>query len=101
LKKPKRRKLNRKSNMSEAVETQPSALLGIECGATRSTVLLCQGDDLPCIRAEFGPANVRLMDDHQLIQHFSRIKTIQTDTMPPLVGIVVGIAGARNESDRE
>jgi len=100
LKKPNRKKLKRKSNMSEAV-TQPSALIGIECGATRSTVLLCQGDDLPCIRAEFGPANVRLMDDHQLIQHFSRIRTIQTDSMPPLAGIVVGIAGARTESDRE
>jgi N-acetylmuramic acid 6-phosphate etherase len=87
--------------MSGAIETQPSALLGIECGATRSTVLMCQGDDLPCIRAEYGPANVRLMDDHQLIQHFSRIRTIHTDTMPAIAGIVVGIAGARNESDRE
>lgn len=87
--------------MSGAIETQPSGLLGIECGATRSTVLLCQGDDLPCIRAEFGPANVRLMDDHQLIQHFTRVRTVQTDTMPPLAGIVIGIAGARNESDRE
>jgi N-acetylmuramic acid 6-phosphate etherase len=87
--------------MSGAIETQPTALLGIECGATRSTVLLCQGDDLPCIRAEFGPANVRLMDDHQLVQHFTRVRTIQTDSMPPLAGIVVGIAGARNESDRE
>ena len=87
--------------MSGAIETQPSALLGIECGATRSTVLLCQGDDLPCIRAEFGPANVRLMDDHQLIQHFTRVRTIQTESMPALAGIVIGIAGARNESDRE
>ncbi|MDB6058637.1 MAG: uncharacterized protein JWO95_2481 [Verrucomicrobiales bacterium] len=87
--------------MSGAIETQPNALLGIECGATRSTVLLCQGDDLPCIRAEFGPANVRLMDDHQLIQHFTRVRTIQTDSMPTLAGIVIGIAGARNESDRE
>jgi len=84
-----------------AIEIQPSALLGIECGATRSTVLLCQGDDLPCIRAEFGPANVRLMDDHQLIQHFTRVRTVQTESMPPLAGIVIGIAGARNESDRE
>jgi N-acetylmuramic acid 6-phosphate etherase len=87
--------------MSGAIETQPSALLGIECGATRSTVLMCQGDDLPCIRAEYGPANVRLMDDHQLVQHFSRIRTIHTDSMPGLAGIVVGIAGARNEADRE
>jgi N-acetylmuramic acid 6-phosphate etherase len=41
------------------------------------------------------------MDDHQLIQHFTRVRTVQTESMPPLAGIVIGIAGARNESDRE
>src|SRR5262245_34321899 len=67
--------------------------LGIECGGTR-TVALAHA----CLsrRMEFGPANLRLLDDAQLIRHFRAIA--RNFARPAAVGI--GMAGARTESDR-
>ena len=39
-------------------------LLGIECGATHTVTLHESGGKIA--RAEFGPANLRLLDDAQL-----------------------------------
>jgi N-acetylmuramic acid 6-phosphate etherase len=77
------------------------AYLGVECGATRSVALLAPGGDLPCLRGEFGPGNLRLMDDAALVKHFKAIKGLQGRATAPLAGIAIGMAGARTDSDRQ
>ena len=74
--------------------------LGVECGATRSVALLAPGGDLPCLRAEFGPANLRLLDDGALVEHFKAIKSLQGRAIAPLAGIAIGMAGMRTDLDR-
>src|SRR4051812_1947717 len=80
--------------------THASSFLGIECGGTRSIALLAPGGEQPCIRAEFGPCNLRLITDDQLAEHFAKIKCLQTEGTTNLAGIAIGIAGARTEADR-
>lgn len=76
------------------------AYLGIEGGGTRTTVLLAPGDGKAVIRAEFGPANLRLLDDAALEAHFHAVDGIRHQASVPLAGIAIGMAGARTESDR-
>ncbi len=79
-----------------------SAYLGIECGGTRTTALLAVGRESTTVwRAEFGPANLRLLDDVALAAHFSAVDGIRRQVSSPLGGIAVGMAGARTESDRQ
>ena len=75
--------------------------LGVECGATHSIALYAPGGNQPCHRAEFGPANLRLLDDAALLEHFTKIKIIQPDPAPPLTGLAIGMAGMRTDSDRQ
>lgn len=82
--------------------TPPDAsYLGVECGATRSVALLAPGGDQPALRAEFGPANLRLLDDTELMAHFTEIKAFQTKSVASLAGIAIGMAGMRTETDRQ
>jgi N-acetylmuramic acid 6-phosphate etherase len=75
--------------------------LGIESGGTRTTALLAPGGGQPCLRAEFGPANLRLLDDDALAQHFTAINALSQKAQAPLAGIAIGMAGARTDSDRQ
>jgi N-acetylmuramic acid 6-phosphate etherase len=75
--------------------------LGVECGATRSVAFLAPGGKLPCLRAEFGPANLRLLDDAALAEHFTAIKGFQGRAAASLAGIAIGMAGMRTEADRQ
>ena len=68
--------------------------LGLEAGGTR-TVALARGTQT--VRREFGPANLRLLDDAQLAAHFRAI----ADAMPMPTALGIGMAGARTEADRE
>ena len=70
-------------------------LLGIECGATRTVALLEQADEV--LRAEFGPANLRLLNDRQLAAHLRKIA--KAFDSPDCVAI--GMAGARAASDKK
>ena len=72
----------------------------MECGATRSVALLAPGGGLPSRRAEFGPANLRLLDDDALTEHFSAIRKALAGSVTTLAGIAIGMAGARTEPDR-
>src|SRR5580704_14474894 len=77
-----------------------SAFLGIECGGTRTTVLLESGVGKSVLRAEFGAANLRLLDDAALEAHFNAVDGIRRKASTRLAGIAIGMAGARTESDR-
>src|SRR5689334_13847889 len=69
--------------------------LGIDCGATHSVALLADRDLRLLKRAEFGPANVRLLNDSQLLHHFRGIAS----KMPKPAALCVGMAGARSAGD--
>jgi N-acetylmuramic acid 6-phosphate etherase len=79
------------------MKTDTANYLGIECGGTHTVVLLGPGSGLPCRRAEFGPANLRLLDDARLVRHF---RAIQRALPARPAGVVIGMAGARTEKDR-
>jgi N-acetylmuramic acid 6-phosphate etherase len=83
------------------VSVPEGSYLGIECGATRSVALLAPGGDAPSLRAEFGPANIRLLDDAALILHFSAIKELQVRATAPLAGVAIGMAGTRTDIDQQ
>jgi len=72
--------------------------LGVECGGTRSVALLVPTTGGPYGRAELGPGNLRLLDQAGLVRHF---KAIQEVAKGALAGIVIGMAGARTQRDRE
>lgn len=73
------------------------AWLGVECGGTRTVVLLVPTTGGPYGRAELGPANLRLLDDAGLVRH---LKAINGLAAAALAGIGIGMAGARTERDR-
>ncbi|MGA2177924.1 MAG: N-acetylmuramic acid 6-phosphate etherase [Verrucomicrobiota bacterium] len=78
-----------------------AAYLGIECGGTRTTALLAPGQDQPCLRAEFGPANLHLLDDAALLAHFDAMQSLSRQAKAPLAGLAIGVAGARTDTDRQ
>ncbi len=94
-----------KKTKSKTTQTGPldraASYLGIESGATRTTALLAPGGGQPCLRAEFGPANLRLLDDDALGRHFTAINSVCQQAQAPLAGLAIGMAGARTEADRQ
>ena len=74
--------------------SSPRCLLGIEAGGTRTVAIAESGREH--VRREFGPANLRLLNDAQLLRHFRSIAR----TMPKPESIAIGMAGARTDSDR-
>ena len=69
-------------------------LLGIECGATHTVALHESGGQVN--RAEFGPANLRLLDDAQLAKH---LRAIAKQFSKPSA-VAIGMAGARTPTDK-
>ena len=69
-------------------------LLGIECGATRTVALHECGGKI--VRAEFGPANLRLLDDAQLAKRLRQI----AKQFPKPSAVAIGMAGARTPGDK-
>ena len=79
------------------VSEQPVLFLGIEGGGTRTVALLADAAGHLLKRAESGPANVRLLTDAQLLRHFREI----AKSFPRPAAVGIGLAGARDEKDRE
>lgn len=71
--------------------------LGIETGATHTAVLLVDERDTVRERFELGPGNVRLLSNVDLTRMFREIR--QRTGAP--VSIAAGMAGLRNENDRQ
>src|SRR3954449_9113351 len=79
-------------------------LLGIEAGGTRTVVAAVEfigaggvAEAGACRRWEMGPANLRLVTDDRLREHFQEIAS----AMPNPISVAIGMAGARTEADRE
>ncbi|MSU41714.1 MAG: N-acetylmuramic acid 6-phosphate etherase [Pedosphaera sp.] len=70
--------------------------LGIEGGGTRTVAVMLDARGRVVRRAEFGPGNVRLLDDAQLRRLLQHIAA--AFPKPDAVGL--GMAGARTEKDR-
>ena len=78
------------------------AYLGVECGGdSHGGAFGPRRGPGGCLRAEFGPANLRLLDDAALVAHFCAIKGLQDKATAPLTGITIGMAGMRTETDRQ
>ena len=71
--------------------------LGIEGGGTRTLALLVNERGEVVRRIEAGPANLRLLDDGELIQ---RLRDIGKEAPAPC-GIGIGMAGARTKADHD
>ncbi len=83
--------------MATALKFQRPFTLGIEGGGTRTTALLADARGREIERATFGPGNVRLLDDRALVKLLRGIGKLFEK--PDAIGL--GLAGARNESDRQ
>src|SRR5437899_6938629 len=84
--------------MSKAERSSVTQIfLGIEAGATRTIAAAMNRQEGARIRREFGPANLRLVGDRELVRHFRAIAR----AMPQPVAVAIGMAGARAEPDRE
>src|SRR5689334_14177305 len=81
--------------MADDFESNSPILLGIECGATHSVALCADGDLRLIRREEFGPANLRLLNDSQLLRHFRAIAL----KLPKPAALCIGMAGARAPAD--
>src|SRR5688572_27779094 len=71
-------------------------VIGIESGGTRTVALAASDSGAELLRREFGPANLRLLDDRKLRQHFLSI----AGEMPRPSALAIGMVGARTEHDR-
>lgn len=80
----------------ESAPGPASQFLGIEAGATHTTVLLVDGADQVLTRFELGPANIRLLSNAELSGIFREIKR---RTGSP-TAVAAGMAGLRNDNDR-
>mgnify|MGYP002628246360 FL=1 len=69
-------------------------LLGIECGATHTVALHESAGQV--VRAGFGPANLRLLNDTQLARHLRQI----AKQFPKPSAVAIGMAGARTPADK-
>ena len=82
--------------MSKQITPRDEPLvLGIECGGTRTVALVAQGAN-EFQRMEFGPANLRLLSDAQLLRHFRQLR----NALPKPAALGIGMAGARTEPDQ-
>ena len=73
-----------------------SPVLGLEAGGTRTVALAVDAADRVLARVEAGPANLRLLDEAALRRHFAALAA----QLPVPAAVGIGMAGAREESDR-
>ncbi len=78
------------------VPASSSRFLGIQTGATHTTVLLADEKGTKLLQFDLGPANLRLISDYDLTRMFREIQK-QTGEVS---AIGAGMAGLRNERDR-
>src|SRR5437667_2121137 len=77
--------------------TAKPLFLGIECGGTRSTFVITEEEPTFYWQGKFGPANLRLLSDEQLVRHFRALG----NSLPKPTALAIAMAGSRTEADRE
>jgi N-acetylmuramic acid 6-phosphate etherase len=70
-------------------------VLGVEGGGTRTSACWLPLDGSAAITREFGPANLKLIKDAQLVRLFRSLAR----AFPAPQAVVVGLAGARTQAD--
>ncbi len=83
--------------MAQAKSTGAAFILGIEGGATRTSVLLADANGREVRQWSEGPANQRLMTDRELADHF---RSIAAKVAEPVNALGIGLAGTRSEAHR-
>lgn len=74
--------------------------LGIEGGATRTTVILAGADGGERLQFTAAAANQRLMTDRELADHLRGIAAKVAEVSPALTAVGIGLAGTRTEAHR-
>lgn len=82
---------------SDSSTTAAPLFLGIEGGGTRTVALLADEQGRLLQRAEAGPANVRLLSEAELVRLLQQLG----DIFPKPAALAIGLAGAREEKDRQ
>jgi N-acetylmuramic acid 6-phosphate etherase len=80
------------------VTSNPSCILGIEAGGTRTSVLLVDAQGKLVMSFETGPAVLVLLSDRELQWHLRDIAA-RLPCTPAAIGI--GMAGARSDADKD
>lgn len=93
---PSRAKILRRMTKGFRDKGQPF-FLGVEGGATRTVALLVDVQNRLIRRLEAGPANLRLLNDAQLL----RILRSLAVSLPVPAAICIGLAGLRNNHDEK
>ena len=83
------------SAMTLKREPTGQRFLGIDGGGTRTVALMADGSGQSLCRLESGPANMKLLTDHQLAGHFRSI----AKAMPCPDALGIGLSGAWVELD--
>ncbi|RBP45019.1 N-acetylmuramic acid 6-phosphate etherase [Roseimicrobium gellanilyticum] len=83
--------------MSKSPPEHSRTFLGIETGATHTTVLLVDDADTVLQRFDLGPANVRLLTNVEIAKVFREIKRRTGEPS----AVAAGMAGLRNEADEK
>ncbi len=69
--------------------------LGIECGGTRTVAIVADERGALLQRETSGPANLKLLNDAALLQHFAGL----AHSLPVPNALAIGMAGARTAGD--
>ncbi|MBL9134711.1 MAG: N-acetylmuramic acid 6-phosphate etherase [Verrucomicrobiales bacterium] len=82
--------------MANRGSTEPRGFLGIEAGGTRTVVHWADEFAPSSLTRHFGPANLQLTSDHDLVHLFEAIR--RSFSLPR--ALAIGMAGARTEADQ-
>lgn len=96
-----RRSARRSSAPLPAESAEKPLCLGIEGGGTRTTALLLEGNEPVSAVLEFGPSNLKLLSDRELIWRLREVAAGLPASVKALHAVCIGLAGTRSESDRE
>ena len=83
--------------MTNGHKAKRPLVLGIQSGGTRTVALMADVDGQSILRREFGPGNLRLLDELQL----KRLGQSIAKAFPKPDALGFGVAGARTKTDRE
>ena len=83
----------------KAIQTSFPVLLGMECGGTHSVAAVTLPSTQEPQLFRFGPANLRLVSDPDLVRHFQRAKVALAASARLPDAMAIGMAGVRTEAD--